>query len=140
MTQDEARTALITLWLEKSEQAMTSAELELNAGLTFSALNRLYYACFYATTALLLKDGRQFASHGGVKAEFNRLYVKTGRIDRKWSKFYQKLFTDRQRGDYIATASFEAVDVAARLEEGREFVRVVRALIHGQRPEEQQNV
>jgi uncharacterized protein (UPF0332 family) len=54
MNEDDARKILISLWLEKAEEALASAKLELNAGHTNFAVNRLYYACFYAATALLL--------------------------------------------------------------------------------------
>ncbi|HUT45676.1 MAG TPA: HEPN domain-containing protein [Sedimentisphaerales bacterium] len=54
MNEGEARKTLIALWLEKAEEALASAQLELNAGHTNFAVNRLYYACFYAVTALLL--------------------------------------------------------------------------------------
>ncbi len=96
MNENDARENLIDLWLQKAKDALASAELELQAGHTIFAVNRLYYACFYAVTALLLHDGKQFARHSAVKSEFVRTYIKSGQIDRKWNKFYQKLFDDRQ--------------------------------------------
>lgn len=129
MNEDEARRTLIALWLEKAEEALASAELELNAGHANFAVNRLYYACFYAVTALLLRDGKQFARHSAVKSEFSRAYVKPGTVDAKWSKFYQKLFDDRQEGDYIPTITFETLDVAGRIHQAREFIILIRGLI-----------
>ena len=129
MTEGEARKTLIALWLEKAEEALASAELELNAGHVNFAVNRLYYACFYAATALLLRDGKQFAKHSAVKSEFSRTYVKPGVVDAKWSKFYQKLFDDRQEGDYIPTTTFDVSEVSARLQQAREFIDLIRALI-----------
>ena len=129
MTEGEARAKLVALWIEKSDDALASAELELRSGQPNFALNRLYYACFYSVTALLFGDGKQFARHSGVKAEFQREYVKSGQVEKQWGKFYQDLFEDRQRADYVATASFEADDIAARLKQAGEFVRVVRGLI-----------
>jgi hypothetical protein len=130
MTTDEARTALIALWLEKADSAISSAEVLLRAGEANSAVNRLYYACFYGVTALLLKDGRQFARHSSVKAEFNRAYVNAGRVEAQWGNFYQNLFRDRQEADYVATVKFEVADIFGRLEHAREFVRIIRALIY----------
>ena len=129
MNESEARQALITLWLEKAQESLASANLELNAGHTNFAVNRLYYACFYAVTALLLRDGKQFARHSAVKSEFGRTYIKSGRINLNWNKFYQKLFDDRQEGDYIPTASFEAPDVSERIEQAREFIHLIEYLI-----------
>jgi len=129
MNESEAQEKLIELWLEKAGEALASAELELNAGHTNFAVNRLYYACFYAVTALLLRDGKQFARHSAVKSEFGRTYIKPGRLDVKWNKFYQKLFDDRQEGDYIPTTTFEASDVSTSLQQAREFIDLIRGLI-----------
>ena len=129
MNESEAQEKLIELWLEKAGEALASAELELNEGHTNFAVNRLYYACFYAVTALLLRDGKQFARHSAVKSEFGRTYIKPGRLDVKWNKFYQKLFDDRQEGDYIPTTTFEASDVSTSLQQAREFIDLIRGLI-----------
>ncbi len=100
MNKEEANEVLIKLWLEKASDALASARLELDEGHLSFAVNRLYYSCFYAVTALLLKSGKQFARHSAVISEFNRNYVKTGKVNVAWSKFYQKLFDDRQESDY----------------------------------------
>jgi len=70
--------------------------------------------------------------HSAVKSEFVRTYIKSGQIDRKWNKFYQKLFDDRQEGDYIPTVTFEESDVSTRLQEAREFIDLIRGLIASQ--------
>ena len=129
MNEKEARRTLVKLWLEKADESLASAELELNQGHLSFAVNRIYYACFYAATAVLLQEGKQFSKHSAVKAEFARVYIKTGRIDARWHKFYQKLFDDRQEGDYIPTAVFDKSDVSARLAQAGEFVKVVRSVI-----------
>ena len=129
MNEGEARKTLIDLWLEKAEEAMASAELELSAGHTNFVVNRLYYACFYAVTALLLRDGKQFVKHSAVKSEFSRTYIKPGRIDVTWNKFYQKLFDDRQESNYIPTATFDESEVSTRLQQAREFIDLIRSLI-----------
>jgi uncharacterized protein (UPF0332 family) len=129
MNESEAQKTMIGLWLKKADEALASAELEVNAGHTGFAVNRLYYACFYAVTALLLRDGKQFARHSAVKSEFVRSYVKPGQVDARWNKFYQKLFDDRQEGDYVPTVTFEKSDVSARLHQAREFIDLIRGLI-----------
>jgi uncharacterized protein (UPF0332 family) len=129
MNDSKARKVLIRLWLEKADEALSSAELELNAGHTNFAVNRLYYACFYAVTAILLRDGKQFARHSGVKSEFVRAYIKSGKVDAKWNKFYQKLFDDRQEGDYIPTITFETAEATIRLQQTHEFTDLIRRLI-----------
>jgi len=130
MNEDEAKKTLIKLWMDKAVESLASAELELNEGHTNFAVNRLYYACFYSVTALLLRDGRQFTKHSAVRSEFSRTYIKSNRIDVKWNKFYQKLFEDRQEGDYIPTASFEQAEVSASIQQAHEFIDLIRNLIN----------
>lgn len=129
MNNSESRKKMIGLWLKKADEALASAELELNAGHTNFAVNRLYYVCFYAVTALLLRDGKQFARHSAVKSEFVRSYIKPGLVDARWNRFYQQLFDDRQEADYISTVGFEASDVSTRLPQAREFIDLIRGLI-----------
>ena len=87
MNEKEAQKTLVKLWMQKAEESLDSADLELSAGHANFAVNRLYYACFYAATALLLRDGKQFARHSAVKSEFGRTYIKPGLVDAKWNKF-----------------------------------------------------
>jgi uncharacterized protein (UPF0332 family) len=129
MNKEQADRILIRLWLEKAAEALASARLELAEGHAGFAVNRLYYACFYAVTALLLTSGKQFARHSAVLSEFNRAYVKTGPMDVAWSRFYQKLFADRQESDYVPMTTFEPADVAQRLEQAESFVKMIRTLI-----------
>lgn len=129
MTDAEARREIIKLWLEKAADALDSARLELNQGHTTFAVNRLYYSCFYAVTAILLQDGKQFARHSAVRSEFTRSYIKSGKIDVKWSKFYQRLFDDRQEADYIPTIVFEESEISEQIKQTEEFIVLIQGLI-----------
>ena len=55
--------------------------------------NRLYYAAYYAVTALLIKDGLSAQTHHGVIHMFNLHYIKTGKLDSKYGRLYGRLFT-----------------------------------------------
>ena len=43
MNEAQARAEMIRLWLEKADDALSSAELELSEGHTNFAVNRLYF-------------------------------------------------------------------------------------------------
>ncbi len=51
-----------------------------------SAVNRLYYACFYAAGALLVREGVEATSHSGMRQKFGQLFVKTGKFDRELAR------------------------------------------------------
>jgi uncharacterized protein (UPF0332 family) len=62
-------------------------------------VNRLYYACFYAVSALLLRHGFSSSKHTGVRSLFNRHFVKTGKISKALAQIYNDLFARRQESD-----------------------------------------
>ena len=61
-----------------------------------SASNRLYYALFHAANALLALKGTASNRHRGVKTLFDMYYIKTGIMDRKYSKLYNIVLEVRE--------------------------------------------
>ncbi|MEB2778907.1 HEPN domain-containing protein [Algoriphagus sp. C2-6-M1] len=49
-----------------------------------SAINRLYYAAFYAVSALIIIKNQDSHTHNGVKSKFSVLFIKTGIIDKEF--------------------------------------------------------
>lgn len=82
----------------------------------------LIIAVFYAVSALLLEEGRRFHKHSGVRATFNQHLVKTGRVARKHGDLYNRLFRDRQEGDYVEFVKFDEPYVRRQLEGCEEFL------------------
>jgi uncharacterized protein (UPF0332 family) len=66
-----------------------------------SAINRMYYACFYAVGALLVLNGVETSSHSGMRQKFGQLFVKTGEINRDLGKHYSELFEKRHKGQVL---------------------------------------
>jgi hypothetical protein len=64
---------------------------------------------------LLLEDGRRFRKHEGARAALNNEIIKPGRLDRKHGGLYNRLFRDRQEGDYVAFTKFDVPYVQAQL-------------------------
>lgn len=60
MREVERREALTRYWLDKARSAVASAKREVSGGDLSFAVNRLYDACFYAITAVLVSKGRYF--------------------------------------------------------------------------------
>lgn len=93
-----------------------------------TAVNRLYYACFYAVSALLLLEGKSSSKHSGVRSEFNRSWVKTGRVSEPLGDLYNRLFDNRQRGDYGDFVRFDVAQVNSWHDQAKEFVREISTL------------
>jgi uncharacterized protein (UPF0332 family) len=64
------------------------------------ALNRLYYAAFYAARALLATRDLDSARHSGVIALFQQHFVKTGVVPGAIGKALPRSFEARQTSDY----------------------------------------
>ena len=65
-----------------------------------TAVNRAYYASFYAVLALLQALGKTPRKHRGVLALFDTEYVRTGRLPKELSAALHQLFDARQEDDY----------------------------------------
>ena len=100
-------TDLVLRRLEKAEIAFADAEVLFNRGSFAGAINRYYYAVFFAVKALLATKKLDAAKHSGVISIFNREFVKGGQISKKASKTVTRLFNMRSEADYDDFAVFE---------------------------------
>ena len=129
MSSQQRRSTVVRYWWSKAEESLTSAEREMKAGSLGFAMNRIYYAAFYAVSAALLERQSSSKKHSGVRTAFHREFTKTGLLDRQWGRFYNELFEDRHEGDYIALIEFDLDYVEDQLARCREFLTHLRSLI-----------
>ncbi len=94
-----------------------------------STINRLYYACYYAISALLLNEGLNTSTHNGTKSLFSEKFVKSGIIPKDLGKIYSQLFTWRQKGDYDDLFDFEKEKVLPYFEPVKQLIELVDSLI-----------
>jgi uncharacterized protein (UPF0332 family) len=125
----EKRSEIVRYWLEKADESLASARREFEAGSFSFAMNRLYYAVFYAASALLMEHDRTFKKHSGVRAAFHQHFIKTGALDPDWGRLYDQLFEDRQEGDYVVFISFEKEYVESQLKQCVQFLQKLRSMI-----------
>ncbi len=59
----DPREKLIRYKLSRAEETLEEAAVMLRTGHPYGAANRLYYACFYAVTALLLTGNLSSSRH-----------------------------------------------------------------------------
>lgn len=116
---------LIRYRLSRAEETLEEARLLAENKHGNATVNRLYYACFYAVLALLIRDGRYSSKHSGVRALFNVHFIKTGAISKEMARIYNDLFERRQEGDYDDFIVFDAADVQIWISEAESFVRCI---------------
>lgn len=84
----------IDKYLARSRQAVETGQLVLAHEDFIAAVNRAYYAIFYAANALLATKGLERSKHSGVIAAFRQHFVKTGLVDAEFSRFSGPLWTN----------------------------------------------
>jgi uncharacterized protein (UPF0332 family) len=114
--------ALVSHTFGKADDAIIQADALLVIDQHFGAVNRAYYAVFYAALAILLTKGLGSSKHSGVLALFDREFVKTQEVDKKWSKMYHMLFELRAAGDYAKLTAVSKAQADRALQEAKEFV------------------
>lgn len=129
MTPEEARAALVARWMQKAADALASARSELAAGRIDFAVNRAYYACFYSSSAVLLKMGRRFVKHTGVRTAIHEHMVKTGLLEKASGQLFSDLFHLRHRADYEDVEELSAADVEKIIAQADSFVEDMKRLI-----------
>ncbi len=117
-----SRSEYINYRLQRAEESYNDALLLAENESWNAVVNRLYYACFYAVIALLLKNDIETQTHDGSRTQFGLQYVKTGLIEKRFGKIYSKLFDMRQKGDYGDLYDFDKETVAPLLKSTREFI------------------
>ena len=100
--------ALIEYRQEEAREALTDAELLLNAGRHRSAANRLYYAAFYAAVAALLTKRQEYSRHTAVIAFFDREFIRSGQLPKEYSRTLHRAFNERQQDDYMPFVEMDA--------------------------------
>lgn len=119
---------LIQYRIEKAENTLSDAKNYYNSSSLVSTVNRIYYAMFYAVNALLISNNLSSSKHSGVRAIFNKEFIKEGYIETSLGKFYSDMFDKRQEGDYKDFVKFNKVDVKKWLNNAEEFINAIKKL------------
>ena len=127
MTKEEK--ALIAYRMERAHEAIEEARMLFDAGHFNAYVNRLYYACFYAVSALLLTKKISTSKHGYLRLLMHREFVKTGLIPEELGRHFDLLFDSRLEGDYADFTNFKADEVVGWMEQAQAFVKHIEGLI-----------
>ena len=126
---EEDKEALVDYRFKKAKETFAEIPILIENKLWRNAANRLYYACFYAASALLVKDGYQARTHNGVKTILSLHYIGEDKIGRNLVQAYGKLFNMRQRGVYEDWLTIEEENIKPLLEPAEQFIKTIEILI-----------
>lgn len=126
---DESRQSVIKYRLERAEKTLEEVYHLIDQGYYNTAINRIYYACYYTVTALLLKNKINAYTHAGVKQMFGLYFISTEKIPNKYGRFYSDLFKDRQSSDYEDFIHFDEETSRIHYAKAKEFIGILKELI-----------
>ena len=127
---DEERKAIVVYRLEKSNDAMVEAKDCASLGHWNLAANRLYYAAYYASSALLISAGYAAKTHDGTIGMIGQHYVRTGVLANEDGYLLARLQNMRHTGDYDDFLDWTKEDVEPYIAKTEAFVEKVKEIIY----------
>ena len=121
-----ARRREVKLYIEHADEMLRVAAHNLSQGFYSTAVNRAYYAIFYAANALLATRGLSRGKHSGVIAAFRQYFVKPGLIEPQYSDIYGRVMDNRHVGDYELDVTIDPQVAEADLEDAQRLVARLR--------------
>ena len=116
--------------LERAKDAFSEGDHLRKAKAFMGAVNRYYYAAFYAARALLALREMDSSRHSGVITLFQAQFVKTGLIAVEKSKALPRAFEKRQKSDYGDFSTVTASEVESIRKEISDFVASCEQLLN----------
>lgn len=123
---DERRLDLCRYRLKNSKGSMEVAEDCLAKGHYKDAINRSYYAAFYAIKAVLALEEVDFKRHKDVIAYFNKAYVAAGVMPKEIGRKVARLQQKREKSDYDDFYIASKEETVEQIEGTKETIAAIR--------------
>jgi uncharacterized protein (UPF0332 family) len=127
---------LIRYRMGRAREALTDADAALREERLNEASNRIYYAMFYAATALLATRDLSSSRHSGVISLLHEQFVHPGTFPRPLAHQLASAFDMRAESDYKDFAEPDPVRLREMLEQAGIFIEAVEKLIPAQEQRE----
>ncbi len=116
--------------VDRAKETIDEVRIHIKNRFWNTAINRMYYACFYAVSALLAKERIEVSSHSGVRQKFGEYFVKTGIVDRDLAKHFTELFEKRYKGDYNDFYDYDEETVLRLFPVSQRFIEEVTKILN----------
>lgn len=126
----EQRFDIVLYRMNSAKDLLVEIKNHIEHGYYNTAMNRMYYACFYAVSALLLHeeiDGVK--SHEGVRQMFGKHFVLTGKVSKDWGRFYTIVFNNRSAADYEDFKNYDLAETEEMYPQVCSFIALIDSLI-----------
>jgi uncharacterized protein (UPF0332 family) len=115
--------------LAHAAEALRAAEALISLSLFRDAANRLYYAAYHATLALLLTESLEPATHAGVQTLLGLHFVKQGKVPAAMGALLRRLQGYREASDYTRGFVMPEDECRTELQATRQYIDTIRAWV-----------
>jgi uncharacterized protein (UPF0332 family) len=126
----ENKIDLIEYRINRAKKTIKEIDTHLELEYYHTAANRLYYSCFYAISALLLKDDLMVKTHKGIRNQFGLKYINTGLISKQLGDYFNEIFEYRQTGDYDDLIDIDKETILKLYEPAKRLIDEIEKLIN----------
>ena len=126
----DIKTEMIKYRVQRADETIHEVESHLSNNFLHTAVNRIYYGIFYIVSALALEYDFKTKNHGQLMGWFNREFIKTKKLDKKYSSIYRWAFSNRQTGDYDDFVTFIKDEVENQFQEMKEFISRIKRMLN----------
>lgn len=125
----EERNAIVSYRFEKANNAFVEAKDCASMGHWTLAANRLYYAAYYASSALLVNAGFTARTHDGIIGMIGQNYVRTGILTTEDGALLARLQNMRHTGDYDDFLDWTKEDVEPYISKVEDFIKKLKIIV-----------
>jgi uncharacterized protein (UPF0332 family) len=113
----------------RAQEALQAAEVLLEKGLYADSVSRAYYGMLHSAQAVLLTEGLEPQSHGGVAHYLNLRFVRRGEFPPRQARLFSRMQAEREAADYDRTALFTRDTAEDVLRSAQEFCQTCREVL-----------
>ncbi len=130
MINEQDRASLIKYRIGQANDTIDLAKFLIDSKKLTVAVNRIYYGLYYAVTALAIKHKFETSKHSQLLGWFNKEFIATSLIDKRFGRILRNAFKNRTKSDYDAFVTFEFIEVSSMYNEMVEFIQNIENLLN----------
>lgn len=126
---DNRREDLSRYRMDTAEETMDAAKICMDGKHYKDAVNRSYYAAFYAVKAVLALEEKDFKRHKDVVAYFNQYYVATDIFPKEVGRKLARLQQKREKYDYDDFVVVSKDEGEEQISSAQDVINAVKAYL-----------
>ncbi len=121
---------LLNYRLQRSLDSLEDAKILFENEKWNGTINRLYYAAFYAVSAILIKKNIYTKSHSGLKSKFHQEIIHKKELDIGFGKIYDQLFDLRGNGEYNDFVIYTREQIEPYIQRTERFILEIKDIVN----------